>query len=50
MDDGHIEMKIPSSPIPVTITAPEPEDMKDIKEEILPLANGNLKNIAHLPV
>ncbi|XP_018561491.1 G protein-activated inward rectifier potassium channel 3 isoform X2 [Anoplophora glabripennis] len=35
IDDGHIEMKIPSSPIPVTVTAPD---------ETAPLCNGALKN------
>lgn len=34
IDDGHIEMKI-TSPIPVTVTAPE---------ETVPLKNGSVKN------
>ncbi|KAG5878769.1 hypothetical protein JTB14_020389 [Gonioctena quinquepunctata] len=38
IDDGHIEMKI-SSPIPVTVTAPE---------ETVPLTNGTLKSHSSL--
>ncbi|CAH1104027.1 unnamed protein product [Psylliodes chrysocephalus] len=44
IDDGHIEMKIPTSPIPVTITAPE----EMTPEENVPLTNGTLKNHSNM--
>ncbi|CAH1181200.1 unnamed protein product [Phyllotreta striolata] len=44
IDDGHIEMKIPISPIPVTVTAPE----EQLFDETVPLKNGTLKNHSNI--